>query len=51
MMSQNAFAAGFLKRVWPFWDIMHQRVNIDGKLTFDQRVKNLFEMQMQYWKC
>ena len=21
-----AFAARFLKRVWPFWNIMHQRV-------------------------
>ena len=38
-MSQNgqthfknlaADAARFLKRVWPFWDIMHQRVNSDN---------------------
>ena len=37
-----AFAARFLKCVWPFWDVMHQKVKNGNTLTMSERAQPSF---------
>ena len=47
LKSCSVNTARFLKHVWPFYNIMHKRVNPDSSKTFDQHKKSGLEGLVQ----